>query len=136
TRIAGDGYPYPMLAEWLPGYRAARIRQLIEQNPRHDARSFAGIQADQRSLPGLELAALAGRLPAPTPVARQAREALAAWDGELTAESVGGAIYARLRERLLYAAYDEVAGPLGQAIGLGAFAALPSGNYLWRALPR
>jgi penicillin amidase len=136
TRIAGDGYAYPMPGEYLPGYRAARIRQLIEQTPKHDARSFAAIQADQRSLPGLELAALAGRLPAPTPIARQAREALAGWDGELTAASVGGAVYARLREKLLYAAYAEATDPLGQAIGLGAFAALPSGNYLWRALPR
>jgi penicillin amidase len=136
TRIAGDGYPYPMPSEWLPGYRATRIRQLIEQSPRHDARSFASIQGDQRSLPGLELAALAGRLSAPTAIARQAREALAAWDGELTAASVGGAIYARVREKLLDAAYSDVAGPLGQAVGLGVFAELPGGNYLWRALPQ
>jgi penicillin amidase len=136
TQIAGDGYPYPLPGEYLPGYRAARIRQLIDQSPRHDANSFAAIQSDQRSLPGLELAALAGRLAGSTPNARQAREALAAWDGELTAESVGGAIYARLREKLLQAAYREVAEPLGQVAGLGAFAALPGGGYLWRALPQ
>ena len=136
TQIAGAGYPYALPGEYLPGYRATRIRQLIAQTPRHDAASFSAIQGDQRSLPGLELAALAGRLAAPTPIARQAREALAAWDGELTAESVAGAIYARLREKLLHAAYSEVAGPLGLAAGLGAFAALPSTGYLWRALPQ
>ncbi|HJZ46875.1 MAG TPA: penicillin acylase family protein [Roseiflexaceae bacterium] len=136
TRIAADGYPYALPGEYLPGYRAARIRQLIEQTPRHDTHSFSAIQGDQRSLPGLDVAALAGRLPGPTPIARQAREALAAWDGELTAESVGGAIYARLREKLLYAAYSEVAEPLGQVAGLGAFAALPAASYLWRALPK
>lgn len=136
NRIVGDDYPHAMPSEWLPGYRAARIGQLLNQTPRHDARSFARIQADQRSLPGLELAALAGRLPASTPTARQARQALASWDGELTAESVGGAIYARLREKLLLSAYDEVAGPLGQVAGIGAFAELVSGGYLWQALPR
>src|SRR6266545_4176086 len=135
NRIAGDDTPYPIPSEWLPGYRAARIGQLLDQTLRHDARSFARIQGDQRSLPGLELAALAGRLPAATPLARRARNELAAWDGELTAESVGGAIYARLREKLLYAAYAELAGPLRQVVGLGAFAALASGGYLWRALP-
>jgi penicillin G amidase len=135
NRIVGDDYPYPMPSEWLPGYRAARIAQLVEQTQRHDARSFARIQGDQRSLPGLEFAALAGRLPGDTPVARHARDALAAWGGELTADSVGGAIYARLREKLLRAAYDEVAGPVGQAVGLGAFAEISSGVYLWRALP-
>jgi len=136
TQIAGAGYPYALPGEYLPGYRATRIRQLIAQTPRHDAESFSAIQGDQRSLPGLELAALAGRLAAPTPIARQAREALAAWDGELTAESVAGAIYARLREKLLQAAYSEVAGPLELATGLGAFAALPGTSYLWRALPQ
>jgi penicillin G amidase len=136
TQIAGAGYPYALPGEYLPGYRATRICQLLAQTPRHDAKSFSAIQGDQRSLPGLELAGLAGRLAAPTPIARQAREALAAWDGELTADSVAGAIYARLREKLLQAAYSEVAGPLGFAAGLGAFAALPSTGYLWRALPQ
>jgi penicillin amidase len=135
NRIVGDEFPYPMPSEYLPGYRAARIRQLIEQTPRHDPRSFAGIQRDQRSLPGLELAALAGRLPAMGPLAQRARDALAAWDGELTADSVGGAIYARLREKLLAGAYAEVAGPLAQTGGLGAFAGLLGDTYLWRALP-
>jgi len=136
TQIAGDDYPYQLPGEYLPGYRSTRIRQLIAQTPRHDAASFTAIQGDQRSLPGLDLAALAGRLPAPTPAARQAREALAAWDGELTAESVGGAIYARLREKLLQEAYREVAEPLGQVAGLGAFAGLPGSAYMWRALPQ
>ncbi|HEU5104062.1 MAG TPA: penicillin acylase family protein [Roseiflexaceae bacterium] len=136
TQTVGDDYPYRLPGEYLPGYRATRIRQLLTQTPRHDAASFTAIQGDQRSLPGLDLAALAGRLPAPTPVARQAREALAAWDGELTAESIGGAIYARLREKLLREAYGEVAGPLGLVAGLGAFAGLPGSAYTWRGLPQ
>jgi penicillin amidase len=136
TQIAGAGYPYALPGEYLPGYRAARIRQLIGQTARHDLKSFKAIQGDQRSLPGLELAALAGRLAAPTAIARQAREALAAWDGELTADSVGGAIYARLREKLLQAAYSDIAEPLGLVTGVGVFAALPATGYLWRALPQ
>ncbi|MEO7911805.1 MAG: penicillin acylase family protein, partial [Roseiflexaceae bacterium] len=136
TQIADTGYPYALPGEYLPGYRATRIRQLIAQTAQHNATSFSAIQGDQRSLPGLELAALAGRLSATTPIARQARELLAAWDGELTAESVGGAIYARLREKLLQAAYSDLAEPLGFVTGLGAFAALPATGYLWRALPQ
>jgi penicillin amidase len=136
TRIAGDDYPYQLPGEYLPGYRATRIRQLLTQTAQHDAATFTAIQSDQRSLPGLDLAALAGRLAAASPAARQAREALAAWDGELTAQSVGGAIYARLREKLLQEAYHEVAGPLGQVSGVGAFAGLPGSAYLWRALPQ
>jgi penicillin G amidase len=136
TQIAGASYPYALPGEYLPGYRAARIRQLIAQTAQHSVKSFSAIQGDQRSLPGLELAALAGRLAAPTSIARQAREALAAWDGELTADSIAGAIYARLREKLLQAAYSDVAEPLGFVAGLGVFTALPATGYLWRALPQ
>jgi penicillin amidase len=136
NRIAGDDYPYPLLAEWLSGYRVARIRELIEQTARHDASSFARIQGDQLSLPGLELVALAGRLPATSVTAQHAREALAAWDGELTAESVGGTIYARLRANLLAVAHADIAEPLRMIAGLGALASLPSEEYSIRSLPQ
>ncbi len=136
NQITGDDYPYPMPSEYLPGYRAARISQLLEQTGPHTERSFARIQSDLRSLPGLELAALAGRLPADDALARAARDTLAAWDGELAPDSVGATIYDRLREQLLERAYAEVAGPLGQTAGTGAFAALLGNTYLWRALPR
>lgn len=136
NRIVGDDYPHPFPAEWLNGFRAARIRQLIEQTPRHDAESFARIHADVRSLPGLDLAALAGRLPAEDLVAQQARDALATWNGELSADSVGGAIYARLRERLLTAAYADATPTLGMALGLGAFASLPGREIAQRSFPQ
>lgn len=136
NRIVGDSYPYPFPAEWLNGYRAERIRQLIEQTPRHDAESFARIHADVRSLPGLELAALAGRLPADEPLAQQARDALATWNGELSADSIGGTIYSRLRERLLSAIYADAAPAFDATIGLGAFATLPGRDMAHRAFPR
>ena len=136
NRIAGDDYPYPLQAEWLAGYRAARIRELIAATPLHDAASFARIQADQRSLPGLELAALATRLPVNSVTAQQARDALASWDGELSAESVGGAIYARLREHLLAIAHADVAGPLNAVTGLGVFATLLKNEFFARVTPQ
>lgn len=136
NRIVDDSYPYPFPAEWLNGYRAERIRQLIEQTPRHDAESFARIHADVRSLPGLELAALAGRLPADEPLAQQARDALATWNGELSADSVGGTIYARLRERLLSTVYADAAEAFNSTVGLGAFATLPGRDMAHRTFPR
>lgn len=136
NRIVGDAYPYPFPAEWLNGYRAERIRQLIEQTPRHDAESFARIHADVRSLPGLELAALAGRLPADEPLAQQARDALAAWNGELSADSIGGTIYSRLRERLLSTVYADAAAAFDLTVGLGAFATLPGRDMAHRTFPR
>ena len=135
NRIVGDEYPHPLPAEWFAGYRATRIRQLIEQTSRHDAASFARIHGDQRSLPGLDLAALAGRAPVSSVMAQHARDALSGWDGELTAESVGGTIYARLLEKLLDGAYAEVARPFDTVTGLGLLALWPRSPYLNRAVP-
>jgi penicillin amidase len=135
NRVVGDDYPYPLRGEWLNSYRVARVRQLIEQTPLHDADSFARIQGDLLSLPGQALAALAGRLPATSVTAQHARNALASWDADLSAESVGGTIYARLREKLLDAALGEIAEPLRMIAGLGAFASFPGVEYRERSLP-
>jgi penicillin amidase len=135
NRIVGGTYAHPLPAEWLLGYRAARIRDLIAQVPFHDAESFSSIHGDVRSLPGLELAALAGRLPATTPIAQDARGALAGWDGELSPNSIGATIATRLRHRLLIAAHSDIAGVLDLVAGLGAFAALPGYDYLRRTSP-
>ncbi|MDP9371824.1 MAG: penicillin acylase family protein, partial [Chloroflexota bacterium] len=93
--VAPEEAPH-MHAEWASGYRAARIHELIGATPLHDAASFGRIHRDLRSLPGLAFAALAreGRLPAADAVERAARDALAAWDGDLIADSTAGLIYA------------------------------------------
>ena len=134
NRIVDDRYPHPFHAAWLNGYRAARIGALLRATPQHSPQSFAQIHADQLSLPGLALAKLADRLPAETAVAAAARAALSDWDGTLSAASVGGMIYARLREHLLAEAYAEIAG-LNDPLGLGAFASLPLEGLLVRAFP-
>jgi penicillin amidase len=140
NRIVGDDYPYPVEGEWLPGYRAARIRELLTRTPRHDASSFARIHADRLSCPGRVLSDLAraGRIPVTPgdPVAALARDVLAAWDGLLTADCVAGLIATTFGDRLVERAYAEVAGPLGVVAGLGAFASLPGRSLLQRALPR
>jgi penicillin G amidase len=135
NRISAEDGERALHGEWLSGYRAARIAELLRQTPAHDAESFAQIHGDVHSLPGLELAALAGRLPAPNQIAQDARDILAAWDGTLDTESLGGAIYSRLRSRLVLAAYGEVAGALDIVAGGGAFASLPGQDYLRRTVP-
>lgn len=116
--------------EWLAGYRARRITQLIVEQPRHDVDSFARLQADLLSLPGLELAAVADRLPATDDCERQARLALAEWDGMLSAGSVAGSIYCSLRAELMKSAFTEIAEPLGLQAGLGAYAWQPGLEFL------
>jgi penicillin amidase len=137
NRIAGDSYPYQaaLQGEWLNGYRAVRIRELLAATPYHDPQSFARIQQDQFSLPGRELARLVADLPLDDRLERQAQALLHAWDGELTPTSVGAAIYATLRYHLERHAYADVRELFSASTGLGLFSTLPGTTYLARTLP-
>ncbi|HEU5089600.1 MAG TPA: penicillin acylase family protein, partial [Roseiflexaceae bacterium] len=135
NRIVDSSFPYKIEGEYLSGYRAARIRQMLEQTPQHTLDSFGRIHRDARSLPGLEMVALVGRLPNDTPFAAQVRDILATWDGDMSPDSAGALIFSRLRERLLDDAFHEIDGVAGAAFGLGAFAGLPGGDMRAIALP-
>ena len=140
NRIVGDEYLQPLSGEWLPGYRAARIREVLLRVPRHDAASFARLHNDRHSLPGRALRELArtGKLPtAPDdPFATLIRDILAVWDNLLAADSVAGLIATTLTGQLLERTYRELTEPLATVTGLGAFASRPGKTYLQRALPR
>lgn len=136
NRVADETYPHALPGEWTADYRAGRIARLLADEDRHDVASFAAIQNDLVSVPGLALAALAERLPAQTPQQRAARAALAAWDGMLSADSAAGAIYSGLRAALLRTAYAELAQPLELRVGGGLFTWTPGSEFLdYAALP-
>lgn len=137
NRIVGPDHPRhgQIHGEYANPYRAARILELLDATERHDARSFARIQGDVRSLPGLRLARLVARLDPAEPLERAARDLLAAWDGEVTAASAAAAVYDALRHHLLREVYAELGGLLGAQAALGAFGSTPGSIYLERALP-
>ncbi len=135
NQIVSDAFPHTIAGEYLNGYRASRIRTLIKQTDRHTAESFARIHADKRSLPGLALAALAGRLSTSNPIAQAARDALAAWDGEMNSDSIAATIYAAFSDCLQSAAYAEAKSLFEIRVGVGAFASIPGQDVLNRAMP-
>ena len=105
NRIVGDEYPYPLPGEYLSGYRARRLEELIAERAL-TADGAAEILLDRRSLPGLELAELARGFEPSGPLEAEALRQLAGWDGELGPESPGGAVYGALMgalERLVLA---------------------------------
>ena len=100
NRIVGDEYPHHITSEWLDGFRAKRIEQLIEATEKHDVESFEAMQTDNLSLPGLEAARRLGRL---TPSGQRevsAIERLRSWDGRLDPDTVAGTIYQAFLLRL------------------------------------
>ncbi|HMQ30792.1 MAG TPA: penicillin acylase family protein, partial [Chloroflexaceae bacterium] len=138
NRIVGPDHPLhdQIHGEYANPYRAERIAQLLAATERHDARSFARIQNDVHSLPGLRLARLVEGLAPADPLERAARDLLAAWDGEVTADSAAAAVYDAVRHHLLRVAYAELGGLLGAQAAVGAFGGTPGSIYLDRALPQ
>jgi penicillin amidase len=100
NRIVGDDYPHHITSEWLDGYRAKRIEELIEARETHDLESFEAIQVDNYSIPGAEAARRLSRLHPRGQRERSAIERLRSWDGHLDRETIAGTIYQAFLLRL------------------------------------
>jgi penicillin G amidase len=100
NRIVGDEYPHHITSDWLDGFRARRIEQLLEETEQHDLESFEAIQNDNLSLPGLEAAARLSRLHPRGQRERSAIERLRSWDGRLDPGTIAGTIYQAFLLRL------------------------------------
>jgi penicillin G amidase len=100
NRVVGDSYPHHVTSEWLDGFRAKRIEQMIREREKHDLEDFEAMQGDVLSLPGLEAARRLGRLSPSGQRERSAIERLRSWDGRLDPETVAGTIYQAFLLRL------------------------------------
>jgi penicillin G amidase len=100
NRIVGEDYPHHITSEWLDGFRARRIQQLLEAREKHDLESFEAIQSDNLSLPGLEAARRLSRLHPQGQRERSAIERMRSWDGCLDPETIAGTIYQAFLLRL------------------------------------
>ncbi|HWB68902.1 MAG TPA: penicillin acylase family protein [Solirubrobacterales bacterium] len=100
NRIAGDDFPHHISSDYLDGFRAKRIEQLLQETEKHDLDGFAAMQVDDLSLPGLEVARRLARLSPPGQRERAAVERLRSWDGRLSRDSVAATIYQAFLLRL------------------------------------
>jgi penicillin G amidase len=100
NRIVGDEYPHHITSEWLDGFRAKRIEQLLGESDRHDIDGFEAMQTDDLSLPGIEAARRLGRLTPRGQRELSAIERLRSWDGRLDPETIAGTIYQAFLLRL------------------------------------
>jgi len=93
NRIVGDDYPHHITSEWMTGYRAQRIEDLLGERDRHSLEDFARIQTDVYSFPGVETVHRLSRLHPHSQRETRAIERLKSWDGKLDAETIPGTIY-------------------------------------------
>jgi penicillin amidase len=100
NRVVDDSYPYYITHEWLNGYRAQRIRDLLTDKPKLNLADMADIQADYYSIPASEVMPHLLKLQGKTPLEKAALEMLRAWDCVLAPDSVGAAIYISIYHKL------------------------------------
>jgi penicillin amidase len=100
NRIVGDDYPHHITSEWLDGFRAERIEQLLRAGSEHDVEGFEAMQSDNLSLPGIEAARRLGRMTPRGQRESSAIERLRSWDGRLDPDSIAGTIYQAFLLRL------------------------------------
>jgi penicillin amidase len=100
NRVAPDDYPHHITSDYLDGYRARRIEELLEARPEHDLQSFEAIQTDMQSIPGLETVHRLVRLSPRNQRETSAIERLRSWDGDMGPDSIAATIYQAFTLRL------------------------------------
>jgi penicillin amidase len=100
NKVAPDDFPHHISSDFLDGYRARRISELIERETQHDLDGFAAMQTDMYSIPGVETVSRLSRLRPRDQRETAAIERLRSWDGRMRPESVGATIYQAFTLRL------------------------------------
>ncbi|MGE5622745.1 MAG: penicillin acylase family protein, partial [Bacillota bacterium] len=85
-KIVSDDYPYFLTSEWTLPYRALRIGELLDAQPKHSIESFAAIQKDDVSLAAQELLPILRKTAPKSERARAALRMLAGWNGAMDAD--------------------------------------------------
>ncbi len=142
NRVTDDSYPYYITNEWLNGYRAQRIAQLLQERAARGKLTLADmaeIQADQYALPAVEIVPYILQLPADTPLKRAVQEIMQSWDYVLSPESIAAAIYITFLDKLEHIVFDAVLGDdadlLQSYLGTGSSALALQNGYASRSRP-
>ena len=93
NRVVGDSYPHLITTVWSPGYRAARIEELLEATPKLSMDDFKRIQMDTVSSYAKTVASLYASLTVTDTTLQPLISQFNGWDGNLTADSVPAAVY-------------------------------------------
>ncbi len=93
NRIEPDGFPHHITSEYMDGYRAKRIEQMLLSQEEHDLDDFESMQLDRHSIPGVEVVHRLARLKPKGQRETRAIEILKSWDGDMGPDSVAASVY-------------------------------------------
>lgn len=102
NQMVDNSYPYHLGSEYVGGWRAKRIRTLLNAKEKLSLEDFRRIQFDQYSEPGHIFARQMLKLEPADDWQRHALSYFRTWDGQLGVTSVAGALYKMTIYKLLH----------------------------------
>jgi penicillin G amidase len=107
NRIVASDFPHHLTFEWFAGYRAQRIRQLIDAREKHDVASSREIQADVHSPPARDLMTVLAFAQPLTAAGHEALERLRAWDGTMASDRPEPLLFHAWRRELAMRVFED-----------------------------
>ena len=105
NKIVDDDYPFLLSHEWVAGYRAQRISDLLGEAEGLNFEAARAVQLDNYSIPARELAELLESLLDGAAVESATWDLMRKWDCQVTADSAGAVANAALRRELIREIY-------------------------------
>jgi penicillin amidase len=110
NRVVGSDFPHHIGDDYMNGYRALRIRELLAGRTGLNMSDMAKTQLDITCPPAREVAELLREVSCEQPLAEEARANLARWDGVLDPASAEACVYEAFMGRLTQHALEPLCG--------------------------
>jgi penicillin amidase len=120
NRIVGPDYPHYISVDYSPGFRAARINEMLSEKEKVSKTDCRDLQGDLKSLSAGKFIEALNGIKIKSPESSDLMNSLRNWDCILAPGSVGGAIYSVLFYRLMENTFRDELGPLADRFfGIG-----------------
>jgi penicillin amidase len=110
NRVVGRDFPHYIANDYMNGYRALRLRELLAGRTGLNMSDMAETQLDLVCPPAREVAQLLREVSCNDPFAEEARRSLADWDGVLDPEAAEPCVYEAFMRRLTQHALEPLCG--------------------------
>lgn len=112
NKMVGDDYPYFLGVEFYPGWRAARLEEVLKSRPRYTLRQMQELQLDTTSKYAAALTPWLTELEASGIWQRMAIGALRDWNYRMEVDSTAATVFHFTLLQLLQKTFGEKLGPL------------------------
>ncbi|MCB9158739.1 MAG: penicillin acylase family protein [Caldilineaceae bacterium] len=134
NKMVGDDYPYFLGVEFMPGWRAARIEEMLGKKARHTLRDMEEIQLDVRSKYAEALAPWIGLVDSDDPWEKTALNAMRTWSYHMEPDSTAALVFHYTVLELLQMVFgDKVGAARDGFLGETISPLFPTNGFMSRA---